>query len=58
MFCGRYDIALILLTKTDASPFVRDYIKLINILDYVEIDGKHRDILKKIQNKSVFDLIK
>ncbi|CAF0804907.1 unnamed protein product [Rotaria sordida] len=50
MFCGRYDLVLTLLTKTDASPFVRDYIQLTNMLDYIEIDAKHREFYTTIQN--------
>jgi ankyrin repeat protein len=41
-FCGRYDFVLTLLTKTDASPFVRDCIQLKSIFDYIEIDLKHQ----------------
>ena len=38
VFCGRYDVGLALLTKADASPFARDHVRLMNILDYVAID--------------------
>ena len=41
-FCGRYDFVLTLLTKTDASPFVRDHINLKNMFDYLESDGKYQ----------------
>ena len=54
IYCGRYDIALSLLTKTDSSPFVRDYIQSKNMLDYVEIDTKRKDYIKTLQNKSLF----
>lgn len=54
MFCGRYDLVLTLLTKTDASAFVRDYIQLKNLLDYIEIDTKQRDFFKKISYKYIF----
>ncbi len=47
VFFGRYDIVLTLLTKTDASPFVRDYIQLKNMFDYIEIDIKHNECQKK-----------
>lgn len=57
MFCGRYNIVLSLLTKTDASPFVRDYIQSINILDYIEIDVKNKAIFETMKNKSVTNLI-
>jgi ankyrin repeat protein len=53
IFCGRYDLVLTLLTKTDASPFVRDYIQLKNMIDYLEIDRKHRQFMRTIQNKYV-----
>jgi len=53
-FCGRYDLVLTLLTKTDASPFVRDYIQLKNMIDYLQIDSKHREFIKKIPNKYVY----
>ncbi|CAF2945453.1 unnamed protein product [Rotaria sp. Silwood2] len=54
MFCGRYDFVLTLLTKTDASPFVRDYIQLTNMLDYIEIDTKHKEFYKTIQNNRLY----
>jgi hypothetical protein len=57
MFCGRCDLVLTLLTKTDASPFVSDYIQLKNMLDYVEIDSKHRDFIRKLPNKYIFNSI-
>ncbi|UJR38503.1 hypothetical protein I4U23_031170 [Adineta vaga] len=38
IYCGRYDLGLILLTKAGASPFVRDFIQLKSILDYIEFD--------------------
>ncbi|CAF0734478.1 unnamed protein product [Adineta steineri] len=41
-FCGRYNIVMTLLNKTDASPFVRDNIQLKNLFDYIEIDMKQR----------------
>ncbi|CAF3167435.1 unnamed protein product [Rotaria socialis] len=50
MFCGRYDVVLTLLTKTDASPFVGDYVQSMNILDFVEIDRKHKALLDTIEN--------
>ncbi|CAF3304551.1 unnamed protein product [Rotaria socialis] len=51
IFCGRYDFVLSLLTKTDASPFVRDYIQLKSMFDYIEIDVKHKDLINQCQNK-------
>ncbi|CAF1217033.1 unnamed protein product [Rotaria sp. Silwood1] len=54
MFCGRYDLVLTLLTRTDASPFVRDYIQLTNMLGYIEIDAKHKEFLKTIQNNRLY----
>src|ERR1700722_14596545 len=54
IYCGRYDLVLTLLTQTDASPFVRDYIQLKNMLDYVEIDAKQTEFIRKLQNKYVF----
>ncbi len=41
VFCGRYDLVLALLTKTDASPFVRDYVQFKNVFDYIENDVKY-----------------
>ncbi|CAF1500272.1 unnamed protein product [Rotaria sp. Silwood1] len=49
-FCGRYDLALSLLTETDASPFVRDHIQFKNIFDYIEIDMKNREFISQYQN--------
>lgn len=43
VFCGRYDFVLTLLTKTDASPFVRDHVKLKNMFDYLETDTKNKE---------------
>ena len=54
MFCGQYDLVLFLLTKTKASPFVRDSIQLRNLFDYIETDAKHRDVITKLQYKSVY----
>jgi hypothetical protein len=42
-FCGRYDFVLTLLNKGNASPFVRDYIQLKNLFDYLEIDANHKE---------------
>jgi hypothetical protein len=42
-FCGRYDLVLILLTKTDASPFVRDHIQLKSMFDYIENDMNYKE---------------
>lgn len=42
VFCGRYDYVLTLLTKTNTSPFVRDYIQLKNMFDYIEIDIEYQ----------------
>ena len=53
-FCGRYDIVLSLLMKTDASPFVRDYVQSKNLIDYLEADMKQQQIMKQIQNTYVF----
>ena len=42
MFCGRYELVMLLLTKTETSPFVRDYVQLKNIIDYLHIDLKRQ----------------
>ena len=42
IFCGRYDLVMLLLTKTEASPFVRDDVQLKNLIDYLHIDLKHQ----------------
>ncbi|CAF1105125.1 unnamed protein product [Adineta steineri] len=39
-FCGRYDLVLTFLTKTDASPFVRDSIQFKNLFDYIKHDNQ------------------
>ncbi|CAF1186933.1 unnamed protein product [Didymodactylos carnosus] len=42
VYCGRYDYAHMLLTKTDSSPFVSDYVVSKSIIDYIEFDINER----------------
>jgi hypothetical protein len=40
--------------KTEASPFVRDYVQSKNLIDYLEMDMKHQQLMRQIQNTYVF----
>ncbi|UJR07664.1 hypothetical protein I4U23_011951 [Adineta vaga] len=50
-FCGRYDLVFILLTKTNASPFARDYIQHKNVFDYIHDDMKIKKQKSNCQSK-------
>ena len=53
-FCGRYDLVLCLLTRTEASPFVRDDRRSKNLLDYIDMDMKHKDLFHRSSSKKYF----
>ena len=51
MFCGRYDLVSIFLTKSEASPFVRDHLRSRNLLDYIELDVRQAPTMETFQKK-------